>query len=137
MSVPADQLVLYVRKLGPPECTRSSEDPGSTRSSSMSEARLESAAREAISYLVNLGFLDKVSSSTSGSASGSAMETQVTQRVNDAGDADIGIEYVWGPAAKTKFQPMDMARFIAAVTGQECTAEFVKTISRAYGKRIE
>ncbi|KAJ1642179.1 hypothetical protein J3B02_003627 [Coemansia erecta] len=137
MSMPADQLLLYVRKLGPPECIHSPEGSGNMRSSRLSESQLESAAREAISYLVNLGYLDKVSSSTSGATNGSAMETQATQRANDAGDGDTGMEYVWGPAAKTKFQPMDMARFIAAITGQECTAEFVKTISRAYGNRIE
>ncbi|KAJ2233644.1 hypothetical protein H4R99_003270 [Coemansia sp. RSA 1722] len=137
MSVPADQLVLFVRKLGPPECIHSLQGSKDAYSEGMSESQLESAAREAIAYLVSLGYLDKVSASSGSPANGSAMETQATQRANDAGDGDAGIEYVWGPMAKTRFQPMDMARFVAAVTGQECTAEFVKTISRAYGKRIE
>ncbi|KAJ1943803.1 hypothetical protein GGF37_002485 [Kickxella alabastrina] len=139
MSVSMDQLIMYVRKLGPPECIRTTE---STRESlaagSLSDAQMESTAREAVNYLVRQGYLDKVAASA---ASGSRGETQSTQLAtqqasNDIAESDIGMEYTWGPAAKTKFQPIDMARFIAAVTGQECTSEFVKTIGRAYGKSI-
>ncbi|KAJ2766791.1 hypothetical protein IWQ56_003579, partial [Coemansia nantahalensis] len=54
----------------------------------------------------------------------------------DAGEPDAGAEYTWGPQAKVMFEPLDMARFIAAMTGADCTPDFVKTIGRACGRNI-
>ncbi|KAJ1962460.1 hypothetical protein GGI12_002637 [Dipsacomyces acuminosporus] len=134
MSIAVDQLVLYVRKLGPPECViLSANSRESSIANYASDAQLESEALEAISFLVKRGYLDKVTSATSGGAGHG--ETQATQAAGN-GDADTGLEYTWGPQAKIEFQPIDMARFIAATTGQECTAEFIKTVGRAYGRNI-
>ncbi|KAJ2355666.1 hypothetical protein H4S02_012897, partial [Coemansia sp. RSA 2611] len=127
MSVSVDQLVLYVRKLGPPQCIAPA-DP-----SDASDAQLDSAAREAIAYLTRHGYLDKVKLGASAGDHGTS-ETQATQQPIDSGDhSDDGMVYTWGPKAKVEFQPLDMARFIAAATGQECTDDFLRTIGRAYG----
>ncbi|KAJ2491794.1 hypothetical protein IWW37_001993 [Coemansia sp. RSA 2050] len=123
MSVSVDQLVLYVRKLGPPQCIAPVDSRGA------SDAHLDSAAREAIAYLTRHGYLDKVKLGAS--------ETQATQQPTDGGDHhDDGMVYTWGPKAKIEFQPLDMARFIAAATGQECTEDFLRIIGRAYGSNI-
>ncbi|KAJ2747464.1 hypothetical protein GGI20_000453 [Coemansia sp. BCRC 34301] len=134
MSVSAEQLVLYVRKLGPPDCILA---PGDRSSEHASDAQMEVAAREAIGYLTRQGYLDKAKLSAAGGGEG-AGETQATQQQSlDGGDHhDEGMAYTWGPKAKVEFQPLDMARFIAAATGQECSDEFVKTIGRAYGSNI-
>ncbi|KAJ2440057.1 hypothetical protein GGF42_007754 [Coemansia sp. RSA 2424] len=142
MSVSVDQLVLYVRKLGPPpECILASGDRVSEHSS---DAHMESVAREAINYLTRQGYLDKVKLSARGGGGGgesAVNETQATQQPldgggNDGDRHDEGMVYTWGPKAKVEFQPLDMVRFIAAATGQECSDEFVKTIGRAYGSNI-
>ncbi|KAJ1660871.1 hypothetical protein GGF44_003002 [Coemansia sp. RSA 1694] len=138
MSVSVDQLVLYVRKLGPPpECILAAGDRVSEHSS---DAHMESVAREAINYLTRQGYLDKVKLSARGGES-AVNETQATQQPldgggNDGDRHDEGMVYTWGPKAKVEFQPLDMVRFIAAATGQECSDEFVKTIGRAYGSNI-
>ncbi|KAJ2315529.1 hypothetical protein IWW51_000985 [Coemansia sp. RSA 2702] len=135
MSISNEQLVLYVRKLGPPLCvlpaaeSRDMESVGYT-----TDAQMESAAQAAIAFLVRQGYLDKVSSLGASGRQGIG-ETQSTQQVAEA-DADPGQEYTWGPQAKVKFKPLDMARFIATVSGQECTSEFIKTIGRACGQDI-
>ncbi|KAJ2813467.1 hypothetical protein H4S07_000664 [Coemansia furcata] len=122
MSVGIDQLVLYVRKLGPPPCITPIDRDAS-------DAQMESAAREAIAYLARHGYLDKVKL-------GEHSDTQPTQATQlPEGDLD-GMMYTWGPQAKVEFQPLDMARFIAAATGQECSEAFLKTIGRAYGSDI-
>ncbi|KAI9500210.1 hypothetical protein GGI25_006262 [Coemansia spiralis] len=140
MSIPTDQLVMYVRKLGPPHhvlCSGEHVGDDGTLAYT-SDAQLESAAREAVEYLVRQGYLDKVSIHASGRMGSMATQaTQATQQQGDAGGSDAEFEYTWGPQAKVKFEPLDMARFIAAMTGQECDAEFVKTISRAYGRSID
>ncbi|KAJ1720002.1 hypothetical protein LPJ53_005316 [Coemansia erecta] len=137
MSLPSDQLVMYVRRLGPPRCIWSSDSSRSLSDESRSDAQLDSAARESVAYLVSQGYLDRVTSSGgAGAGQGTMGDTQATQHASDMGDGDSGFEYVWGPSAKTQFQPMDMARFIADMTGKECSADFVKTISRAYGRNI-
>ncbi|KAI8325676.1 hypothetical protein GQ54DRAFT_308137 [Martensiomyces pterosporus] len=133
MSMSVDQLVLYVRKLGPPECVLLPNEARIGIAAYATDAQMESAALEAISYLAKRGYLDKVTSAASGAQAHG--ETQATQAAS-AGDSDAGVEYTWGPQAKVEFQPIDMARFIAATTGQECTAEFIKTVGRAYGRDI-
>ncbi|KAI7827798.1 MAGE family-domain-containing protein [Kickxella alabastrina] len=109
MSVSMDQLIMYVRKLGPPECIRTTE---STRESlaagSLSDAQMESTAREAVNYLVRQGYLDKVAASA---ASGSRGETQSTQLAtqqasNDIAESDIGMEYTWGPLPRPSSSPL-------------------------------
>ncbi|KAJ2786898.1 hypothetical protein GGI15_001167 [Coemansia interrupta] len=137
MSLPSDQLIMYVRRLGPPRCIWSSDTSRNVIEESRSDAQLDSAARESVAYLVNQGYIDRVTSSGgAGAGQGVMGDTQATQRASDLGDGDSGFEYVWGPSAKTQFQPMDMARFIAEMTDKECNADFVKTISRAYGRNI-
>ncbi|KAJ2063610.1 hypothetical protein GGI17_001546 [Coemansia sp. S146] len=139
MSVSVGQLVLYVRKLGPPQCIAA---PADTRgaTSYASDAQMESAAREAIGYLTRQGYLDKVKLGASGGGEhgAEAQATQATQATQLPTDDrhDEGMVYTWGPKARVEFQPLDMARFIAAATGQECTDEFIKTIGRAYGSNI-
>ncbi|KAJ2719210.1 hypothetical protein GGI07_005349 [Coemansia sp. Benny D115] len=145
MSVPVDQLVMYVRKLGPPDSlllSAESRDSNGNSGSTMSHAQMESAAREAIGLLVRRGYLDRVSTGVSAAGNSLVAESQATQaatqQIADSNDAsaDTGMEYTWGPTAKTMFQPMDMVRFIAEMSGQECTDDLVKTVSRAYGKHI-
>ncbi|KAJ2424674.1 hypothetical protein GGF41_002698 [Coemansia sp. RSA 2531] len=138
MSVPVDQLVLYVRKLGPPQCIATAADTRETAEYA-SDAQMESAAREAIGYLLRQGYLDKVKLGASGGGEHGAetQATQASQLPTDGGDRhDEGMMYTWGPKARIEFQPLDMARFIAAATGQECSEEFIKTIGRAYGSNI-
>ncbi|KAJ2716442.1 hypothetical protein H4R19_000653 [Coemansia spiralis] len=133
MSITNDQLALYVRRLGPPDCVL---PPSEARSDGMAsyttDAQLESAAQAAIAYLVRGGYLDKVSSAGSRQGIG---DTQASQAL-DAGEPDAAAEYTWGPQAKVRFEPLDMARFIAAMAGVECTPDFVKTIGRACGRNI-
>ncbi|KAJ2362655.1 hypothetical protein IW150_006952 [Coemansia sp. RSA 2607] len=137
MSLPSDQLIMYVRRLGPPKCMWSSESIRNVDDENRSDAQLDSDARVAVAYLVSHGYLDRVTSSGSaGAGQGMMGDTQATQQANDAGDGDSAFEYVWGPLAKTQFQPMDMVRFIADVSDKECSDDFVKTISRAYGRNI-
>ncbi|KAJ2003655.1 hypothetical protein GGI04_002891 [Coemansia thaxteri] len=135
MSVNVDQLILYVRKLGPPACISAPADSRSAPAHA-SDAQMEQAAREAISYLVRQGYVDKVRLASAGRHT--VGETQATQQADGGGggESDEGMVYTWGPQARVEFQPLDMARFIAAATGQECTSEFVKTIGRAYGSNI-
>ncbi|KAJ2844516.1 hypothetical protein GGI22_006851 [Coemansia erecta] len=142
MSVPAEQLVLYVRKMGPPSCvllSAADSANGSGRrpsSDGATDAQMESAAREAIDYLARAGLLDKVAMHTP-SRVDTAVDTQATQQHQHQDAAnDSSFEYTWGPQAKTRFAPLDMARFVAAMTGKECSADFVKAISRAYGRSI-
>ncbi|PIA15827.1 hypothetical protein COEREDRAFT_44205 [Coemansia reversa NRRL 1564] len=110
MSISNDQLVLYVRKL-------------------------ESAAQAAIVFLVKQGYLDKVAAH-GGAGRSTGGETQASQQPHDGNEPDPGQEYTWGPQAKVRFQQLDMTQFIAAVTGQECTIDFIKAVSRAYGQNI-
>ncbi|KAJ2664913.1 hypothetical protein IWW48_000527 [Coemansia sp. RSA 1200] len=132
MSVGAEQLVLFVRKLGPPDCALAlaSDSANSTRGG-LTDAQMDSAAREAIDYLVRAGFLDKATAHAQGRMD-AAINTQATQNQQH----DASFEYTWGPLAKTRFTPLDMARFVAELTGVECSADFIKTISRAYGRTI-
>ncbi|KAJ2778702.1 hypothetical protein H4R18_004453 [Coemansia javaensis] len=129
MSISNDQLALYVRRLGPPDCVL---PPGESRDAPAyaTAAQMDSAAQTAIAFLVRRGYLDRLSPHAS-----AAGETQA-QHPPDGGDAEPGVEYTWGPQAKVRFEPLDMARFIAAMTEQECTPEFVKTVARAYGRDI-
>ncbi|KAJ2506227.1 hypothetical protein H4217_009059 [Coemansia sp. RSA 1939] len=136
MSVGAEQLVLFVRKLGPPDCAlalASDSASGSSNSArgGLTDAQMDSAAREAIDYLVRAGFLDKATAHAQGRMD-AAINTQATQNHQH----DASFEYTWGPLAKTRFAPLDMARFVAEMTGVECSADFIKTISRAYGRTI-
>ncbi|KAJ2557765.1 hypothetical protein EV175_001144 [Coemansia sp. RSA 1933] len=124
MSVPSDQLALYVRKLGPPDAVLASTDSSSRNGS---DAQMESAAREAIDYLTRAGFLDKVQQ---------IHDTPETQQHNTASNDHPAADYTWGPTARTRFTPLDMARFVAAMTGEECSPAFIKTIGRAYGHTI-
>ncbi|KAJ1665438.1 hypothetical protein IW140_003408 [Coemansia sp. RSA 1813] len=142
MSIPAEQLILYVRKMGPPDCVLASStdaEHGVGRGASsdgITDAQMESAAREAIDYLARVGFLDKVSVHAQ-IRMDSAVNTQAThQQQQDDAASDAAFEYTWGPQAKIRFAPLDMARFVAAMTGEECSTDFVKTISRAYGRPI-
>ncbi|KAJ2358171.1 hypothetical protein IWW50_001203 [Coemansia erecta] len=135
MSISNDQLVLYVRKLGPPECVLPADEARNLGAAgSATDAQMESAAQAAIAYLVRHSYLDKVAAHGADSRQGFG-ETQATQHTADA-DADAGLEYTWGPQAKVKFKPLDMARFIAAVSEQECTPDFIKAIGRACGQNI-
>ncbi|KAJ2084102.1 hypothetical protein H4R24_000311 [Coemansia sp. RSA 988] len=136
MSISNDQLVLYVRKLGPPACILPASEADSVSTShGVTDAQLESAAQAAIVSLVKQGYLDKVSAQGS-TARHTSGETQASQQPGDSNEPDPGQEYTWGPQAKVRFQQLDMTRFIAAVTGQECTHEFIKAVSRAYGQNI-
>ncbi|KAJ1945000.1 hypothetical protein FBU59_002441 [Linderina macrospora] len=138
MGIGMDQLVLYVRKLGPPThlaaLAAATADGGSRISASdaiASDAQLDSLAREAIAGLVRRGYLDKIAPRT-------ASASQAGGGNDDANnDDDSGVELTWGPQAKVEFQPIDITRFIAATTGQECSAEFVKKIGRAFGRNID
>ncbi|KAJ1734534.1 hypothetical protein LPJ61_001020 [Coemansia biformis] len=133
MSIANDQLVLFVRKLGPPDCVLPpSELRDGVAGAYATDAQLESAAQAAIGYLVKRGYLDKMSAH--GARQGIS-DTQASQ-VPDAGESDASVEYTWGPQAKVKFEPLDMVRFIAAMAGQECTPDFVKTVARACGRSI-
>ncbi|KAJ2609324.1 hypothetical protein H4S08_004097 [Coemansia sp. RSA 1365] len=136
MSISNDQLVLYVRKLGPPACILPlNETDGLSSAHGVTDAQLESAAQAAIGFLVKQGYLDKVAAH-GGAGRSAGGETQASQQPYDGNEPDPGQEYTWGPQAKVRFQQLDMTRFIAAVTGQECTVDFIKAVSRAYGQNI-
>ncbi|KAJ2813466.1 hypothetical protein H4S07_000663 [Coemansia furcata] len=82
-----------------------------------------------VSKQLHTGYLNKVKL-------GEHSDTQPTQATQlPEGELD-GMMYMWGPQAKVEFQPLDMACFIVAATGQECSETFVKTIGRAYGSDI-
>lgn len=132
MSLPVDQLALYVRKLGPPQQTRSrsrsrgsSSGGGSSSAFFTSDSQMESWARDSIHQLQKQGYLDKVTQSLHA--------TQMTQQSEDADEHSV---YTWGPRAKTEYQPKDLTQMIAQLAGVECTDEFVQKISRAYGRKI-
>ncbi|KAJ1954473.1 hypothetical protein EC988_002412 [Linderina pennispora] len=112
MCVTMDQLVLYVRKLGPP--AHIANAPAS-RLSTTDDAQRDACAREAINALQRRGYLDVLAPRA----------------------APEDVELTWGPQAKVDFRPIDIARFIAATTGQECSPEFVAKIGRAFGRNIE
>ncbi|KAI9469472.1 hypothetical protein LPJ55_000536 [Coemansia sp. RSA 990] len=135
MCLSHEQLVMYVRKLGPPQYVLPSDESRESISGGYAtDAQMESAAQAAVAYLVRTSYIDKLAPQNN--ALHSLANTQATQSAGGE-EADSGQEYTWGPQAKVMFQPMDMARFIASVTGQECTPEFIKAIGRAYGQNIE
>ncbi|KAJ2161838.1 hypothetical protein GGF46_001146 [Coemansia sp. RSA 552] len=135
MSIANDQLVLYVRKLGPPNCVLPPSEARDIHTYG-TDAQMESAAQSAVSYLVRHGYLDKLLPHGARGGAGETQATQATQQTADLHEPDSDLEYTWGPQAKVMLQPLDMARFIAAVADQECTPDFIKTIGRAYGQSI-
>ncbi|KAJ2851527.1 hypothetical protein IWW36_001011 [Coemansia brasiliensis] len=135
MSLSHEQLVLYVRKLGPPKYVLPSDESRECISGGYAtDAQMESAAQAAVAYLVRASYIDKLASQNKNGLQ-SLASTQATQPAGDE-EVDSGQEYTWGPQAKVIFKPLDMARFIAYMTGQECTPEFIKAIGRAYGQNI-
>ncbi|KAJ2832550.1 hypothetical protein GGI24_001191 [Coemansia furcata] len=137
VEAPEQILFLSIRNLEDPGATRTLLDDcesmlylvcwlGTFGINRLSDTQIESALREAIAYLACHGYLDKVKL-------GEHSDMQATQLPEGKLN---GMMYTWGPQAKVEFRPLDMVRFIAAATGQECSEAFLNTICRTYGSDI-